>query len=191
MLYNNVMQKGEYMRFVIPFLLLACTHDSTLTAEEELLITALSGEEEVFTDHDISARGMQPSTDMPELFRTCDAQASFEHIFAQYDRDASEDLDESEAEEGCDERRSREAHQNRRARHMMTLLMYVYDIDGDGSLSEEERIVIYEDFSYRCTQIHQQLLDSYDGDGDGVLNEEERAQIPEEAEKQVRRASCP
>ena len=170
------------MRFVIPFLLLACTNESTLTAEEEILISAISGEEEVFTDHDIAARGMQPSSDMPQLFRTCDAQASFEEIFAQYDRDASDELDEEEAGQVCDERGSREAHHNRRAHHMMTLLKYVYDIDNDGLLSDEERETLYEDFSYRCTQIHQQLLQAYDGDGDGLLSEEERAQIREEAE---------
>ena len=170
------------MRFILPLaFLVGCTMESTLTGEEEILISALSGEEEVFSDHDIAARGMQPSEDMPKMFRECDAQGSFEKIFDRYDEDKSSELDEEEKEKVCDGRKDREATQQRRAKHMMELLKWVYDLDEDKELSDTEKEALYADFSERCEQIHQKLLAEFDADGDGVLSGEEQEAAKEEA----------
>jgi hypothetical protein len=155
--------------------------DSTLTGEEEILLTALSGQEEVFSEHDISARGMQSIADMPTLFRECDAQSSFHELFARYDENTNQELEEGEEEEVCSERSKRKSHQNRRARHMITLLEYVYDTDEDGVFSDEERVPLYSDFSERCEAIHARLLSEFDTDGDGVLSDEEQEATREEA----------
>jgi len=155
--------------------------DSTLTGEEEILISALSGEEEVFSDHDIAARGMQPSEDMPKMFRECDSKASFQEIFDRYDEDKSAEIEEEEKEKVCDGRKDRETKHQRRAEHMMKLLKFVYDLDNDKVLSETEKELLYEDFSERCEQLHQRLLEEFDTDGDGVLSGEEQEMAKEEA----------
>jgi Ca2+-binding EF-hand superfamily protein len=155
--------------------------DSTLTGQEEVLISALSGQEEVFSDHDISSRGMHSLSDMPILFRTCDAKSSFDDLFARYDENTSQELEEEEEEKVCSKRSERTSRQHRRARHMLTLLEYVYDIDEDGIISDEERVPLYSDFSTRCEAIHAQLLSEFDTDGDGVLNEEEKEAVQNEA----------
>jgi Ca2+-binding EF-hand superfamily protein len=155
--------------------------DNTLTGEEEILLTALSGQEEVFSEHDISALGMQSSKDMPTLFRECDAQGSFESLFAHYDENTSLELEGEEEEKICSERSERKEHHNRRAHHMITLLEYVYDLDKDGVISDEERMELYSDFSARCETIHDQLLSEFDINEDGVLSMEEREAAREEA----------
>jgi len=49
----------------------------------------------------------------------------------------------------------------------------LYDTDGDGTLSDEERAAVREDLKAR----HTRLLQKYDQDGDGVLGESERARV--------------
>ncbi len=49
----------------------------------------------------------------------------------------------------------------------------LFDRDGDGRLSEEERAALREDLKARRTK----LMAKYDQDGDGALNESERAQV--------------
>jgi len=170
------------MRFILPLsFLVGCTIDSTLTGEEEILISALSGEEEVFSNHDIAARGMLPSEDMPKMFRECDSKGSFEKIFAKYDEDGSSEIEEAEEEKVCDGRKARETKQQRRAQHMMKLLTFVYDLDDDKELSETEKEALFDDFSERCDQIHQTLLEEFDTDGDGVLSGAEQEAAREEA----------
>ena len=174
------------MRYILPIsFLFGCTIDNSLTGEEEILLTALSGQEEVFSNHDIAARGMQNISEMPILFRQCDAQASFEDLFSQYDSNSNQELEQTEEEQVCSEHKERATHQQRRARHMMKLLEYVYDIDGDGVLSEEEKLPMYEDFNQRCEAIHSQIIEEFDVDGDGLLSEEERAAAHAEAQTRL------
>ncbi len=56
---------------------------------------------------------------------------------------------------------------------MMDLLLWVYDLDSDGSLSDLELESVFSDFSERCESIHSRLLEDFDADGDGELSEEE------------------
>lgn len=169
------------MRFIIPIsLLVGCTMETSLTGEEEILITALSGEEEVFSNHDIAARGMHPSEDMPLMFRECNAEDTFERLFAEYDKDSSSELEEEEENKVCD-KRNREGAQQKRAKNMMKLLLHVYDTDEDHILGSTEKKELYTDFSERCEQLHAKLLEEFDVDGNGVLSDIEKESAKEEA----------
>ena len=71
-------------------LLIGCGEDS-LTAEQELLLSTTSGEEEPagFGAKSTEAYGTPSEVDQPALFRDCDAQGFFTKLFDGYDADSS------------------------------------------------------------------------------------------------------
>ena len=72
--------------------LAACGMDNQLTAQEELLLSSVGGEEEIFVDHDLGERGAAPESDTPELFRECDTEGFYNQLFQRYDENDSKVL---------------------------------------------------------------------------------------------------
>lgn len=67
---------------------------------------------------------------------------------------------------------------------MRAQMLARFDTDGDGELSEEERLAAREAFRAERDERRQQwLLEQYDKDGDGVLSEAEQAQIDADREE--------
>lgn len=73
----------------------------------------------------------------------------------------------------------------------MRRMMWVYDVDGDGELSEAERAALESDLAARCANLQAELLADFDADGDGELSEAEldAARADREAARDAREAS--
>lgn len=168
-----------------------------LNAEEQLLLDTVSAEEEGLAKGGFSEPDAE---DRPPMFRECDPAGLFAEKKAEWDRDASGDLDEEEAER-CE--REREGPPTGEAagrpegggpedmrRHHMRILGLIYDTDRSGDLSDEELEVLFEDFELRCEALHDRVLEDFDADGDGELSDEEReaARDAIEAEREERLA---
>lgn len=160
------------------------TSDTGLSVEDELTLTAVQGEEEDLVrgdEGDFSSgcmngpQGDDADVDRPELFRFCDAEASLEALTEKYDADGDGNLDVPERDEVWESRGDRPDHHEVRRNHRWMRLMHIYDADRDGELSEEERLVMLDDFSIRCDVLHERALEEFDADGDGELSDDERA----------------
>ena len=162
---------------LIPFLLAACAGaNDSLTAEQELLVSATSGAEEAFASTAVS--GEMPTSDgrdQPPLMRECDAEGSFVGLFEEYDADGDGELGPPEEDEVFGAREGRDQMEARNARDRMHLLGLIYDTDRDGELSDSEKAVLFDDFTVRCEVLHERLLADFDADGDGELSDSELA----------------
>ncbi|MCP4872316.1 MAG: hypothetical protein GY898_26745 [Proteobacteria bacterium] len=166
------------------------TSETGLSVQDELTLTAVQGEEEDLTqgeEGDFSSgcmngpRGDDADVDRPELFRFCDAEGSLADLTEKYDSDGDGDLDVPERDEVWEARGERPDHHEARRNHRWMRLVRIYDTDRDRELSEEERLVMLDDFSVRCEVLHEQALADFDADGDGELSDEEREAAREAA----------
>jgi Ca2+-binding EF-hand superfamily protein len=181
------------MRIWIPALaalvMMACTTDPTLTAENELILSAIAGEEEDLRqgegDFTSNALRQNGEIDMPALLRICRAADSYSEILGRYDDDGDGQLSEEERSEVWQARQDRPEHHRRHRAQLWQRLLRIYDTDCDGQLSEEERSALMDDFSARCEALHQRLLETFDADGDGQLDEDEMEAL--RADLQARR----
>lgn len=164
---------------------------STLSADDEILLSTTSGAEEALASR-ATLGAMTPSEDpdQPPLFRECSAEWTFIGIEERYDRDQSGDLDEAEAADCQDARAGRDDMEERNAHMRMAMLGLIYDLSEDGTLSDEEKAPLYEDFTARCEALSALVLAEFDADGDGALSdaELESAQRALEAEREAHRA---
>jgi len=113
---------------------------------------AITGEEEAL------AKGGFTDTEgegLP-LFRECNPAADYQEA-------------EVGSEEGMEGPPRREDPRHR-------MLGLIYDLDGDGELSEEERDTLFEDFQVRCEVLHDRIVEDFDADGSGELSEDEEAE---------------
>lgn len=165
----------------------ACGSDTLLTAQDELLISAISGEEDYLSSArsseggsasapagmDEAERAEGDRMDPPPMFRECDAAGTYTGLFSAYDEDADGELGAPEQDQVMDE----QAGPQRGPRdHLLGMLRVVYDVDADGQFSEAERATLLADFTERCESIHERVLAEFDADGDGALDEAEQAQ---------------
>ncbi len=181
---------------LISFGLVACEDASlglqALSADEQLILSAISGEEDYLTGRQTleerpeGAAPEEAPTSAPPMFRECDAEGEYVGLFSAYDLDESGELrgEESEtvqAEHGGGPGGPRD--------HLMRLLGLVYDSDGEMGFSEAEKATLLSDFSARCEAIHAQILADFDADGDGTLSEAEEAEAraAHEAEMEAQR----
>lgn len=156
---------------------LGCGVELDSNAVDELLVSALSGEEDSVSGEsgarmaasDETAAGDRRAP--PPLFRECDAEGSFVGFMDAYDEDRSGELEELEAAEVQAE------HAGPRGgprEHFLHLLRVVYDSDISGDFEDAELEMIFEDFTVRCEAIHTEILAEHDSDGDGTLSEAEQ-----------------
>jgi hypothetical protein len=68
-------------------------------------------------------------------------------------------------------------------------MLFIYDVDGDGELSDEEKAELQADLTAGCEARQAALLAEFDADDDGALSEEEleAARAAHEAEREARR----
>jgi hypothetical protein len=158
---------------------------STLSAVDELTLAATTGgEESLVSSSDEMSPVSIPASERPDPFRTCDAPATYEGLFSQYDADGDGRLDTAESDDvsaARDDRSDAEAHM---AMAQWGMFLTVYDLDGSLSLDESERATLLDDFTVRCESIQAFLLATYDADGDGTLStaEQDTARAAMEAE---------
>ncbi len=161
---------------------------SDLSAEGELMLTAISAEEEGLRDgvDDFYGDPERAGTDVdqPRIGRDCDSSAIADSLFAQYDRDADSQLDSDEESEVWQARSERGQRHWRHRAMRWQLLELVYDADADGELGKLERGELLADFTTRCEVRQEELLAEYDADGDGELSDEELELVRAELEEQ-------
>jgi hypothetical protein len=157
--------------FAVLALVVGCA-GSELSAEDQLTLTAISGEEEA------ASRGELDGADLaPAMFRDCDAHATFTELFDRFDADRSGELERPECHDVEDAHTSDggRAHDGKRAHGgPWRLIHMVYDVDEDHALDDAERAVLLDDFTVRCEVLHERLLEEFDADGDGDLDDTER-----------------
>lgn len=181
------------MRCLVLFAaLIGCqSSPSSLTAEQELLLSATNGPEEALSARaEYGVLSTSDDPDAPPLFRECDADGFHEEIFSRYDTDASGDLGDPEREEVESAHAGRDEMEQRHAHMRFHLLGLIYDTDEDGSISASEQSVLFDDFTVRCEALTEMLLAAFDADADGELDDDELATAGEtlEAEREAMRA---
>ncbi len=162
----------------------ACGAENGLSAEDELLLSAISGEEDYLSGaQTISGEGMMPGEagdeatraegdrqGPPPMFRECDAAGTYTGLFSAYDENQDAALQDGEAERVMDEQAGRGGGPRD---HLLMMLRVVYDLDQDGQFSEDEKAALLSDFTVRCETIHANVLAEFDADGSGDLDEAE------------------
>ena len=121
----------------------AFTAQDNLTAEEEIFMRTISAEE------DNLVQSVEDDMEGPKLFRECNRSDFFEKALNEYDTNGDQSLQDSEGETMLEQRPKKSKHKMKRMRKMMDLLLWVYDIDQNGSLSETERQELFADFDVR------------------------------------------
>jgi Ca2+-binding EF-hand superfamily protein len=156
--------------------LLACTSSGTsLSAVDELTLSATNGAEEALTAvGNFMSPDALPDADRPDPFRQCDASATYADLFGRYDADANGELDTPESDEVFTARGDRSDRDEMRVEGQWAMLLAVYDLDGSGVLEESERATMLDDFTARCEALQAQLVAEFDTDGDGVLSDTEQ-----------------
>lgn len=166
------------MRCVLLNLLLsACSGvGDSLSADEELLLSATGGAEEGLVSRAAyGALGAESDPDQPPLLRECDADGTYHDIFASYDADGDGALDHPEQEDVSDARADRGDIERREIEMRWRMMLLIYDLDEDGALSDSERATLFDDFTVRCEVLSDKLLAEFDADGDGTLSADELA----------------
>ena len=171
------------MRCVFAFALLAgCSSlsSSTLSADEELLLSSINGPEETLASRAaFGAVSTEEDPDAPPLFHECDPDGFHAELFEDYDADESGALDGAEPDDVLEQGRryaliaGRDDMERRQAEMRMHMLGLIYDTDESGDLSDAEKSVLFEDFTVRCDTLNAMLLADFDADGDGTLSESE------------------
>jgi len=179
--------KRRVIRIVTPLALLglaACgMTEAEMTVEDAVYMSALE-EEDMGTDE-----GEDPadSEEVTEEVDACSLEAIRERIMNRFDRNQNGDVDPDEqaemsshfggdenAEIGGEGRGHGQRGHRGRGHDKLRRIKWVYDVDGSGDLSDEERAVLEGDLVVRCENKQAYLLENFDTDEDGVLSDEER-----------------
>ena len=190
------------MKLVAPialFGLAACgveTIETDMTLDDAVYMSALE-EEDLGTEE-----GEDPadSEEVSEEVDACSLEAIRERVMNRFDRNQDGQVDGDEQSEmsnhfGGDENSGvghGHAHGRRHGHHglrghghkKLKRLKFIYDVDGSGDLSDEERAVLEGDLVARCENKRAYLLENFDADGSGDLSDEEK-----EAARDARRAA--
>lgn len=164
--------------------------NSTLSAEAEMLLSATNGDEEALASRaSYGSADSSEDPDRPPLFRECNADGTWHEIYDSYDVNADQTLDESEQSQVQDAHGGRDPMEAQMADMRWRLMLLIYDLDEDGTLSDDERAAMFSDFTERCEVLSSALLEEFDTDGDGALSadEEQAAMDAMEAERESRR----
>lgn len=155
-------------------LLVGCGLGSgTLSVDEELALTALTGEEEELAKDALLHGGAWAAVDQPVLFRLCKVGATHRGILGLYDTDGDGQISTGEEPGVWQARVDRdECERERRVRVWRTLTL-VYDDDASGVLESAERERLFADFTERCENRHAILLADFDTNGDGAIGDDE------------------
>ena len=106
--------------------------------------------------------------------------------------DEDADVTATRGKKGKKGKKGKRAHKKKSMlkKKRMALLKIAYDFDGDGELSEDEKMTLRDDIAAGCEARHARILDEFDTDGDGEISEEERAAIQavKAAKKEARQA---
>ena len=165
------------MRSVFALALLAgCSSFSlsSLSADEELILSSINGPEETLSARAaLGAVSTEADPDAPPLARECDADGFHAELLDSYDADQSGQLDGAEPDDVTGAHAGRDDMERREAEMRMHLLGLIYDTDESGDLSDDEKAVLFDDFTVRCDVLNAKLLSEFDADGDGALSEDE------------------
>ncbi len=159
-------------------LLIGCGQTEQLSAQDELTLAAISGEEEDLAEGSVDL--MPSDADAQPMFRPCDAEGALASVLATYDGDGDGTIGPDEEDAVLEDREGGPAARHRARR--WEGLAFIYDSDDSGDLAEAERAGLLADFTERCTAIHARILEEFDADADGELSEEERAAAREARE---------
>jgi Ca2+-binding EF-hand superfamily protein len=185
------------MRSIVSLTLLslvACgAAQDQLTVDEELLLTAVSGEEEELARDAMFQGGLKMAVDQPELFRVCATEDTHKGLLSIYDDNADGLIDPEEEAGVWDARATRDDCETLRRARIWAGLTLIYDDDGSTALESAEIQSLFSDFTLRCENRHAMLVDAFDGDGDGEVSEDEIADIHAEidAHRAEREGMCP
>lgn len=164
---------------------LGCGVELDSNAMDELLVSALSGEEDSVSGEsgarmaagdDSGSGGRGDRSAPPPMFRECDAEGSFVGFVDAYDEDRSGELEDLEA---ADVQAEHAGPRGGPREQFLHLLRVVYDSDMSRDFEDAELELIFEDFTARCEAIHTEVLAEHDTDDDGVLSESEQEQARE------------
>lgn len=165
------------MRSVFMLALLAgcgSVASSTLTAADELLLSSINGPEETLAARAaFGAVSTESDPDAPPLFHECNPDGFNAELFEQYDADHSGALEDAESSDVEGAHAGRDDMERRQAEMRFHMLGLIYDTNEDGSLSDDEKAVLFEDFTARCDVLNAKILADFDADGDGTLSDEE------------------
>jgi len=156
--------------------LVACSTggDDPFSAEDELLLTAISGEEEDLARISSDLLPDGATVGRPALFRVCGVGSTHQQLWQQYDLDVDGALSEDERAALWSERSPVERVQLVRRALRFKRIRRVYDEDENAELSPAERANLEADFTARCQVKHDDLLAEFDIDDSGVLEPPER-----------------
>lgn len=137
---------------------------------------AVGGETEL-----VSATSADESAALPELSSdadgVCDVQGRRQRVLARYDANGNGQLEGPELQALRSDLADRSfatrlgvAHR----RHVLRRLHWVFDENGDGQLSNDERTALVDALEARCERIKAQVLARFDANADGQLDEAER-----------------
>ena len=158
----------------------ASLSSSTLSADAELLLSSLNGPEETLAARAaFGAVSTEEDPDAPPMFHECNPDGFNADLFEQYDADHSGDLSDEESSDVEGAHAGRDDMEQREAEMRFHLLGLIYDTDEDGTLSDAEKAVLFDDFTVRCDVLNAKLLADFDADGDGALSDEELATAEE------------
>ncbi len=154
-----------------------------LTAEGELMLTVVSGQEEELRPgyDDLSTDPLRTgeAVDQPGIQRECGAAATLDRLTAHYDADGDGALAAPEEGAVWDDRQGRSDQGWRRQERRWKLIRLVYDLDGSDSIEGDELTALVQDFDARCVARQADILAEFDLDGSGDLDESELAAVEE------------
>lgn len=149
-------------------------------AEESGDVTAdvSGGETEIALAADAEESSVLPEEAPADVDGVCDLQGRRQRILNRYDANGNGQLDRPElaalradlVDRGGFAARFAIAHR----RHVLRRLAWVFDDNGDGQLSSDERTALIDALEARCERIKANVVTRFDANGDGQLDETER-----------------
>ncbi|MFT3711710.1 MAG: calcium-binding protein [Archangium sp.] len=149
-------------------------------AEESGDVTAdvAGGETELSLTADADDSAVLPAEMASDADGVCDLQGRKARVLARYDANGNGQLDRPELaalradliDRGGFAARFAIAHR----RHVLRRLAWVFDDNGDGQLSADERTALIDALQARCERIKANVIARFDANGDGSLDQTER-----------------
>lgn len=149
-------------------------------AEESGDVTAdvSGGETELALAADADDASVLPDEAPADVDGVCDLQGRRARVLARYDANGNGQLDRPELaalredliDRGGFAARFAIAHR----RHVLRRLAWVFDDNGDGQLSSDERTALVDALEARCERIKANVVARFDANGDGQLDQAER-----------------
>lgn len=156
------------------------SNSSSLSAEDEILLSTTNGEEETLAERStLGGMGDEGDPNRPPIGRECGADGTYTGILDSYDADGDGSLSPEECGSVDDAHSDRDRMEQQMAEMRWHLMLLVYDEDLDGSLSDGEKQNLFDDFTTRCETLYSKLLADFDADGDGALSDSELATADE------------